>query len=100
MTAKIYQPAKTAMQSGQAKTRWRLEFDQATARRLEPLMGWTSAADTRQQLNLHFESCEAAVAFAEKHGIAYRIERPHSKLRRSLSYSDNFRFDRKLPWTH
>ncbi len=47
MFARIFKPAKTAMQSGRAKTsRWVLEFEAEAARRIDPLMGWTSADET------------------------------------------------------
>lgn len=39
MSAKIYRPAKTAMQSGKAKTHlWVLEFDQERPRTIDPIM--------------------------------------------------------------
>src|SRR3954447_18813678 len=57
MTARIYKPAKNAMQSGQANTHsWILDFEPEVPRQVEPLMGWTSSFDTRQQLRLHFGS--------------------------------------------
>ena len=44
MSARIYSPAKTAMQSGKAKTGyWVLEYDPAEKRRIDPLMGYTSS---------------------------------------------------------
>ncbi|HZD26269.1 MAG TPA: ETC complex I subunit [Alphaproteobacteria bacterium] len=93
MQAVIYQPAKTAMQSGRANTRrWQLEFDQEAARRVEPLMGWTASSDMRQELALRFESREAAVAFCEKHGIPYRIQAAHQRRVRPKAYADNFSF--------
>ena len=80
MKARIYQPAKTAMQSGRAKTRlWLLEFDAAEARFVEPLMGWTGANGTASQVTLKFESQELAVAYAEKHGIEFEVEQPHER---------------------
>ena len=80
MQALIYQPAKTATQSGRANTRqWRLEFDQEAARRVEPLMGWTASRDMRQQLSLSFDSHEDAVAFCERHGIPYRVKKPQRR---------------------
>ena len=101
MSARIYSPAKTATQSGQAKTGvWHLEFDPAAPRKVEPLMGYTSSSDMLSQVRLKFESKQAAVAYAEKHGLAYRVEEPHQAKRRRVSYSDNFKFDRKQPWTH
>ncbi|MFC0283309.1 ETC complex I subunit [Camelimonas abortus] len=102
MTARILQPARNVMQSGKAKSRrWLLAFDPASPREVEPLMGWTSSADTRQQLRLWFDTREEAVAFAERNGIPYRVEEPRpSRPRRHVSYSDNFRPDRLAPWTH
>ena len=42
MFARIYQPAKTAMSSGTAKTKlWVLEFAPTEGRNVDPLMGWT-----------------------------------------------------------
>lgn len=92
MKARIFQPAKSAMQSGLARTkRWRLEYDAEKAREIDPLMGWTSSADTPQQVSLNFESRDHAVAFADKHGIPYHVEEPHLRSVRPKSYSDNFR---------
>ena len=65
MRARIYQPARTAMQSGTAKTHgWVLEFAPSEAREVDPLMGWTGSADTQSQVRLRFESKEAALAYA------------------------------------
>jgi hypothetical protein len=101
MSAKIFSPAKTAMQSGKAKTGlWVLEFDPESPRKIDPLMGYTSSRDTRSQVRLTFETKDEAIAYAEKNGIAFRIEEPKESKRRQISYSDNFKFDRKTPWTH
>ena len=65
MRARIYQPAKTAMQSGTAKAKgWVLEFAPASAREVDPLMGWTSSDDTQAQVRLRFDTREAAEAYA------------------------------------
>ena len=101
MSAKIYRPAKTAMQSGKAKTHiWVLEFDQESPRKIDPMMGYTSSADTRQQLKLSFETQEQAEAYAQRNGIDYRVIQPKEPLRQTVSYSDNFRYSRMQPWTH
>ena len=101
MSARIYSPAKTATQSGKGKTgAWLLEHDSTVARDVEPLMGYTSSSDMMSQVRLTFDSSEEAVAYATKHGIAYTLEQPHEPKRRRVSYSDNFKFDRKQPWTH
>lgn len=101
MPARIYKPAKGATQSGLARTKlWLLEFEPDAAREIEPLMGWTSSGDTRQQVKLRFESKEDAIAYAEREGITYKVEEPHVPARHGLSYSDNFKFNRSGPWTH
>jgi hypothetical protein len=102
MYARIFRPAKTAMQSGRANTKaWILEFDAAAARRTDPLMGWTSAEDMASgQLRLTFESAEKAVAYAEKHAIPYRVLPDHEASPRPKAYADNFAYRRRKPWTH
>lgn len=91
---KIYQPAKTAMQSGRAKTKgWKLEFYQTASSYVEPLMGWVGQSDTQQQLNLLFDSKEDAIAYAEDKGFTYRVIEPKRKVMRPKSYANNFRFD-------
>ena len=101
MFARIYRPAKTAMQSGQANAkRWVLEFEPELARRIEPLMGWTSSSDMRGQVRLMFETREAAIAYAKAHKIPHQVIEPKERARASKSYSDNFAYDRRQPWTH
>ena len=101
MAARIYRPAKTATQSGQAKaSRWLLEFERQEAPEIEPLMGWISGTDTRGQVKLWFASEEEAVAYAVRHGLAYRVEKPNDATRKTLSYSDNFKSTRIGQWTH
>jgi hypothetical protein len=100
MTAKIYQPSRTAMQSGQAKDWWQLEYEPEAPRQIEPLMGWTSSTDMKSQIKLRFETKEEAIAYAQRAGIPYRIEEPKPAARQLISYSDNFRPNRFAPWTH
>jgi hypothetical protein len=103
MRARIYQPAKTAMQSGTAKTQhWLLEFAPAEAREVDPLMGWTGSGDTQAQVRLRFESREAAEAYAAEKGIAYEVSLPHARKPnvRPRGYGENFATDRKEVWTH
>ena len=101
MVAKIYRPAKSAMQSGKAKTHmWVLEFDQEQPRRIDPILGYTSSADMKQQVRLNFETQEQAEAYAKREGIEYRVIPPKEAARQTVSYPDNFRFNRIQPWTH
>ena len=99
--ALIYRPARSAMQSGTANTRqWVLEFAASSPRQIEPLMGWTSSADTRRQLKLSFPTKEEAIAYAERHGVPYTVEEPRERKIRPKSYADNFRYGRPIPWSH
>lgn len=101
MTARIFKAAKNAMQSGTAKTKaWQLEYEPEQPRVIEPLMGWTSSGDMKQQLTLCFESMEDAVAYCEREGIAYQLLEPKPPARRIAAYSDNFAFRRGEAWTH
>jgi hypothetical protein len=101
MAAKIYRPSKTAMQSGKAKTHlWVLEFDQEEPRSIDPILGYTSSGDMKQQLRLTFENQELAEAYAKREGIEYRVIQPKDAARQTVSYTDNFRFSRQQPWTH
>lgn len=101
MVVRIYRPAKTAMQSGRARTmEWVLEYEPESASEVEPLMGWTSSKDVRSQVRLEFASKEEAVRYAERHGLAYRLIEPKERKPVRKSYADNFRFGRIGSWTH
>ncbi|MDR7101250.1 ETC complex I subunit [Croceicoccus sp. BE223] len=92
MPARIYQRPKNAMQSGRARTsEWVLDFAPSEARKPDPLMGWAGSGDTQQQVQLTFEDCAAAQAYADKYGIdAHIIETPPRRLKLQ-AYADNFR---------
>jgi hypothetical protein len=101
MSARIYKPTRTAMQSGPAGTKeWVLEYEPEAPREIDPLMGWTSSRDMHSQVKLYFATKEEAIAYAERGGIAYRLDEPKPRAAVRKSYSDNFRFGRKQPWTH
>jgi hypothetical protein len=101
--ARIHSPARSAMQSGRAKSEtWLLEFAPAERRRLDPLMGWFGSGDTRAQLRLSFSTREAAEAYARANGIAYEVEPlpPQQAEIKPKVYADNFRYGRAENWTH
>jgi hypothetical protein len=101
MVARIYKPARTAMQSGTAKTKdWVLDYEPEQPRAIEPLMGWTSSGDMRQQVRLRFATAEEAIAYCERQGIPYQVADAKVPARRGMSYSDNFAFTRRGAWTH
>ncbi len=101
MPARIYKPARNAMQSGKGKSNdWVLEFEQEQPRSVDPMMGWTSANETTTQIKLRFPSQADAAAYARRKGIAFSIQ-PEAPVRtQKKSYSDNFKFGRTDNWTH
>jgi hypothetical protein len=101
MLARIYRPARNAMQSGQAQIdKWTLEYEPELPQAADPLMGYTSSADMRQQVRLEFDTCEQAVAYAERNGIPYQVTEAQDAVPKKISYADNFRYGRPQPWTH
>lgn len=103
MHARIYQPARTAMQSGQANSRhWVLEYVPAEGRVTDPLMGWTGSGDTQRQVRLSFDSREEALAYAQRLGIPVQLAEPKARRQtiRQNGYGDNFGFRRRVAWTH
>lgn len=92
---RIYQPGKTAMQSGRAGTKaWVMEFEPEQPVRPDQLMGWAGSGDTRRQIRLSFDTLEEATAYAERMGLAHSVEQPHAQRFRPRSYADNFRPER------
>jgi hypothetical protein len=101
MPARIYKPARNAMQSGKGKSEaWVLEFEQESPRAADPLMGWTSANETVTQVRLKFETREEAESYARRKGIAYQVQPEAPVKMQKKSYSDNFKFGRSENWTH
>ena len=103
MRARIYRPARTATQSGTARTRaWVLEFSPEAPRQVDPLMGWTSSGDMNSQVRLRFDSREAAETYAREQGIDYVVldPKPRKPNIRARGYGENFATDRRGAWTH
>jgi hypothetical protein len=103
MRARIYRPARTATQSGTAKSKgWVLQYAPATAREVDPLMGWTSSSDMQSQVRLQLDSQKAAEDYAKSKGLEYVVQ--HAKTRsaniRAGGYGENFATNRRGAWTH
>ena len=92
--ARIFKPAKTAMQSGGRARKWVLAYEPASRRQPDPLMGWSSAEDTLNEVSLRFDTMEEAVVFATKNGLEYTIIPPQHVTEKPKSYADNLRYDR------
>lgn len=102
MTARIYKPAGTAMQSGPGDDHWVLEFAPSERKQIDPLMGWTSSGDTQTQVKMKFDTKEAALAYARKHGVVAQVVEPSARKMtiRPMGYGGNFAFKRRTPWSH
>jgi len=103
MPARIYKPARSVTQSGTARSKnWVLEFPNEAGRDVDPLMGWTSSADTQAQGRLRFPTREAALEYASEHGIDAVVTEPHARRPniRPRGYGENFATDRRAVWTH
>lgn len=103
MRARIYQPARNAMTSGQGRTKsWVLEYAPDEARALDPLMGWTGSSDTQSQVRIRFASKEAALDYAKERGIEATVTDPHKRKQniRAGGYGENFATNRRQVWTH
>lgn len=90
--ARIYQPEKTAMQSGKAKDAWLLEFVPEKPMPIDPLMGWSGMSDMPREIRLFFPTAEAAEAYATRQKIPFETIRPNARRKIRKSYADNFKF--------
>lgn len=103
MRARIYKPARNAMQSGIARTKlWVLDFGQESEREIDPLMGWISSDDTQSQVRLRFATQEQAEEYARENGIDYVVLPQHARRAnvRPMGYGENFATGRRSAWTH
>jgi len=93
---RIFQPAKSAMQSGRGGNtgKWLLEYAPAAPQRADPLMGWIGSLGTTGQVRVKFDSREDAVAFAKNNQLTYHVSEPRTRRIKPKNYSDNFAFDR------
>ena len=100
--ARIFQPPKSAMQSGRAGTHeWLLEYAPSEAKVLDALTGWVGSGDMQRQVHLRFDTRDQAIAYAEAQGIAYEVEVPAAPVAmKPKAYADNFRFGRTENWSH
>lgn len=92
MRVTIYQPAKTATQSGTRNaSRWRMAFETDATPFIEPLMGWVGTKDTTQQIDLYFDSEEEACNYARHKGYEFHVKRKKPHVIPPKSYAENFK---------
>jgi hypothetical protein len=92
MKARIYQRSKNAMQSGHARTgQWILAVEPEAPQQHDPLTGWPGSGNTAAQVQLNFNDCAAAVAYAKAQGFDYAVVPLGSHSLKLQAYADNFR---------
>ena len=92
MKAKIYKPAKTAMQSGRAKyNKWVLKFLDKNNQLKDTMMGWNGGSSTVSQIELKFNTKEEAIRYAHKKNIDYEVLETSARKVINKSYADNFK---------
>ena len=93
--ARIYQPDKTAMQSGKAEMKhWVLEFAPEKPPVIDSLIGWTGMSDMPQEVILSFPTRDEAIAYAKRQKLTYEVFEPNQRHQIRKAYADNFKFGR------
>ncbi len=101
MFALIHQRVRNAMQSADKKSKtWIIEFPKDSVQQTDPLTGTSGSMHMMGAVQLSFETKEAAIAYAKANAIPYRLVERSAHQPVGRSYSDNFAFERKFPWTH
>jgi hypothetical protein len=92
MLARLYQRPKSSMQSGRARTgEWLLEVERDEPQRPDPLTGWPGSGATETQVQLAFQTREAALAYAEANDLTVEIVPLGPRTLKLQAYADNFR---------
>ena len=90
--ARISELDRKPTQSGKANAgKWLLEFEREDGLRPDPLTGWAGSSDTRPQVRLTFDTSEAAIDYATRHGLAYHLVPAKPQQLKIQAYADNFR---------
>ena len=91
MLARIYQPTKSSMQSGDGDGEWLFEFIRSDESRFrEDLMARTSSNNMMSEVKIYFKSLAEAEEFAQTHDYNYEVIKPNKRKLIKRSYSDNF----------
>ncbi len=92
MQAKIYKPAKTAMQSGRAKyNKWILKISDSKNQTKDTMMGWNGGSNTISQIQLQFKTKDDAINYAKSNDLDYEVLETSERKVISKSYADNFK---------
>ena len=92
MKAKIFKPAKSAMQSGRLGNKsWKLILEDGSRQNKDPLIGYYGGSNTSSQVNLFFETKEEAISYAKRHKLNYDVLETSQRKVISKSYADNFK---------
>ena len=73
----IEPPSRSVTQAGKAREKgWLLRFQPRGSFFVDPLTGWTGSGDPLAHLALRFPTREAAIRYAERHGLAFELREP------------------------
>ena len=90
--ARISELERKTTQSGKANTGlWLLEFERKEPHGPDPLTGWNGSGDTYRLVRIYFPTTDAAIAYCDKHGLAYHLVPAPPVKMRLQAYADNFR---------
>eukprot|EP01039_Chlorochromonas_danica_P011004 gene11004-12252_t len=83
---------KSLQSGGKYANQWQITWPNQ-ARWSNGLMGWTGTSDPMSNVKLHFDSKEEAIAFAQRNGWKYNLQRPTAQRTTPLGtnlYKHNF----------
>ena len=87
----IFQPSKSAMQSGIAKSdKWCLSNSQTNESFMNSVFCWTGSSNSEKHLTLFFDTLESAVRYAESQKLDFEIIEKKKRRIIKKSYSRNF----------
>ena len=87
----IFQPSKSAMQSGLGKSeKWCLSNSTANESFINSVFCWTGSSNSEKNLTLFFDTLESAVRYAESKSLKFDVIKPKKRKIIKKSYSRNF----------
>ena len=88
---RLFSPAPAPTSSApRLRERWVLEFELTGRQEPDRLIGWVGGADPLEQVRLEFPSRGAALAYAERYGLACEVSEPHRRSITPKPYAENF----------
>ena len=87
----IFQPPKSAMQSGLNNSRrWCLSNIEINESFLSSKFCWNGSSNPEKQIKLFFNELDSAISFAKKNDYDYEVQMPNKRSLIKKSYAENF----------